>query len=169
MNESRIFEVKATGYKPHLCSTEQQVELVIKDIKVRKPQSECSSKVYELPYLCYDDEKPLVTESDYLLIDLATAKIKICVADFMSLLHSLQTAIEHPQDGLVYLTSTLYCSVLTEEQAQTLRTYLKDNYKSLKAQEDKFFETNDENLKKLELMSDAITGKSKKKTAAVVN
>lgn len=169
MNESRIFAVKATGYKPHLCSTEQQVELVIKDIKDRKPQSECSSKVWELPYLCYDDEKPLVTEKEYYLIDLGTAQIKICVADFMSLLHSLHSAMEYPQDGLVYLTSALYCSVLTEEQAKTLSAYLKNNYQSLKSQEDKFFEINDESLKKLELMTEALAGKSKKKTNAILN
>jgi hypothetical protein len=169
MNESRIFEVKATGYKPHLCSTEQQVEMVIRDIKIRRPQSECSYKVWELPYLYYDDEKPLVTENDYLLIDLRTAKIKVCIADFMSLFHNLNAAMEHPQDGLVYLTSTLYCSVLTEEQAQVLHMYLKDNYQSLKAKEDMFFETNNESLKKLDLMTEAFSGNGKKKTATVIN
>lgn len=162
MSEIRVFEVSAIGYKPHLCSTEQQVELVIRDIKIRKPQSECSSRVWELPYLCYDDEKPLVKEEDYLLVQLGEASLKFCVADFMSLVHSLNGALLYPQDGLVYLTSVLYCSVLTVDQAQELKKYLLSNYDDLKAREDKFFENNNDSLKKLELMTDALKGKKKR-------
>lgn len=167
MSEPRVFEVSATGYKLHLCSTEEQVGLVIKDIGDRKPDAKCSSKVFDLPYLCYDDEKPLVVEADYELIDLNGIQMKFCVPDLMSIIHALNNSIKYAQGDLVFLTSTLYCSVLSVQQATQFKQYLLSNYERLKKIEDQYFELNDAALKKLDAMKDTLAGS--KKTKQVVN
>lgn len=166
MDETQIFEVSAHGYKPHLCSTEQQVELVIKDIKAKQPESECSTKIFDLPYFCFDDARPLVADTDFVVIDLEEIKLKICVPDFMSLIHNLNTAITYEQDGVVYLSSSICCSVLTLNQAQALKKYLYDNYAALKEKEDAYFIKNDVALKSMQTLTKTLSGSSKKPSLA---
>lgn len=161
MSTEQIYEVHASGYKPHLCSTEKQAELVVQDIKMRKPQSECNTRLWDLPYLCYDDAHPLVIEEDFILVDLPGARLKFCIADFQAMMSALNASMEFADDGLVYLTSAMYCSVLTIEQATNLRKYLHDNYEMIKQREDVYFFKNEEAIKTMASLTTALHGKKK--------
>lgn len=160
----QLIEVHVEGYKPHLCSTEQQVEAVIRDIKTRKPTVECTTKVWEQPFLCYDDARPLAQEEDFTIVDAGDVQLKFCVADFMSLMWNLRHGIEYAEEDLVFLPSGLYCAVLSVSQAKALQEYVSANYNSLKLQEDEYFSKYEKELKQVDSVFSTIAGNKNKKS-----
>lgn len=150
MNNNQVIVVQASGYKTHLCSNEEQVQSIIRDIKTRKPDSECNTRIWEMPYLYFDNGKPFVKDHDFIIVDLPQVSLKFCMTDFTAMSCSINYGRCYPVENLVLLTSSLYCSVLTPEQAQVLSQYAKDHFDELKSREDAYYRKYADKLKELE-------------------
>lgn len=143
--ETVMYLVSASGYKNHLCTSEEQASIVVDDIRMRKPEANCKITVSDTKMLRYNDNvSQLVLSQTYQIINLESIDFGFIIADFMALVQALNFSIINQIDGLVYLSSTKYVSVLKLEQAEELAYFLYDNYDDFKLKENRFFELNAE-------------------------